>query len=215
MEATRALVTIRLTSGVLIYVNEAQLAQNYLERVVDAGQVGHGNETIEVPADVADRARTVSASLDVHKQLNALVGQPCHGLGDAYRKAKHMLPQKLSREIRQFKRDRDSATQAWSSSGCGLGAVSIKNTFLHVASSNVSTDGDGGSFSAPEALETCAISEPTTPLDAEDAVQSGSHTAVRQQLEFLPGVREGCAQLNCATSQRDCAPCNDHQGGCD
>lgn len=188
MGATRAVVTVRLPSGTMVYVNEASVAKGFLTKVIDSSQVESGCEAISVPSQVAARASTVSTALDVHQQLNNLVGQPCHGLGDAYKKSRHLLPKKLSKEIRQLKRDRDIATHVWESDDPEYGEpaqcdeervrVSVKNTFLEVDTNGSSTADEGGSLSAPAALETYGVES-----DPENSSVPGN-----QSKEKLSGI---------------------------
>ena len=92
MGATRALVMRRSPSGAPAYINNLDLAKDFLCRLVafttECVNDGKADSTsIEVPIAVAARSETLGLALEAHRALDSISGRRHHSLGTALRDA--------------------------------------------------------------------------------------------------------------------------------
>ena len=75
MGHSRALVTIRTVGGSMVYINNNQLASEFLQLLSGDGQT--------IDNDIQRRADTVTTSLQLQKSIGNILGRPFHSFGTA------------------------------------------------------------------------------------------------------------------------------------
>ena len=96
MGHTRALVTVRTVRGSMMYINNNQLASEFLQLLSGDGQT--------IDNDIQRRADTVTTSMQIHKSIGNILGRPFHLLGTALLAA------------RQIQKAGNSAKHVWTPS---------------------------------------------------------------------------------------------------
>ena len=72
MGHTRALVTIRTVGGCMVYINNSQLASEFLQLLSGDGQT--------IDNDIQRRADTVTTSMPIQKSIGNILDRPFHKL---------------------------------------------------------------------------------------------------------------------------------------
>ena len=199
MGATRALVTIRLADGKLVYINERSMAEMYVKALCDAGGAPSNGDGI------SQRLAVIEASLKVQHELaydgkplpclhhavqalrilNRAAGEAKHGFGDG---RGHELVQSTGPVSRPDKDKAGLVIAGPSVDGCTLptSLSEKKATCNPTIAADAAEHGCNGSLSQDKAAngDVHDIDQDGMKADSGDVHDDASHS----------GIKEGCVE---------------------
>ena len=168
----RAAVVLHTSEGHICYINDIQVAERFLEKLVPR-QV--------VDPILSDRIVAASAAIVAHDAVTDIAGAPAHNLGVATRSVRHVLSKSECLALRSIRRKANAAKHDW-----------VKDCRTDTSSTGAGGDDEVSSRAGLDVADWYEQSDDAALREAakEKEVEGGRGTTIQEEATLRKAAKE-------------------------